>query len=134
MVLHRPVELARIIGHVVLGHFHLSGFRVYQELARLNPEAVQLIASGTSGLGGSKNSAKSCFGTCERTIFELEFVQTTTQAAIRIFSALVWYILRLNRLSRIKRSVDMRVRTQLASVQQAMLTCIHSTCRARDSK
>jgi hypothetical protein len=52
----------------------------------------------------------------------------------RLSLTLDWYLLRLNRLSRIERSVDMRIRTQLASVQQAMLTCIHSTRRTRDGK
>jgi len=31
-MLHRPIETARITGHVLLGQFHLSGLRVYQDL------------------------------------------------------------------------------------------------------
>jgi hypothetical protein len=33
-VLRRPSEPARVTGHVVLDQFHLSGFRVYQDLAQ----------------------------------------------------------------------------------------------------
>jgi hypothetical protein len=32
MVLHRPIEFTRVIGHVDLCGFHLSGFGVYQDL------------------------------------------------------------------------------------------------------
>jgi hypothetical protein len=42
MVLHRPVELARLIGHVVLGRFHLSGFGVNQALAGRLPSILVL--------------------------------------------------------------------------------------------
>jgi hypothetical protein len=31
-VLHRPVELARVTGHVLLARFHLSGLGVNQDL------------------------------------------------------------------------------------------------------
>jgi hypothetical protein len=75
---------------------------------------------------------KPCFGTPECTVFEFEFGQTTMQGVIRIFLSLG--LLRLHRRNRIKLSIDMRVGTRLASVQQTTLTGIHSTRRTRDGK
>ncbi len=37
MVLHRPVELARITGHVVLADFHFSDYGVNQDFAEFDP-------------------------------------------------------------------------------------------------
>ena len=49
MVLHRPIETARLTGHVVLGQFHLSGLRVYRPSGLLLIQPNETLAYEGAG-------------------------------------------------------------------------------------